>query len=123
MNNNQIDITKYRGNNSTSYTGRPEGKNARENAKLDDFDTDQNVYTVLIPKGTTAFNPSFFLGFFFDTIKKLGIEEFEEKYILTFQNENENELNKKRVLRDIEEGKRHAKNQLQPKTGFFKFLK
>jgi len=116
----QINITKYRGNSRTSYTGRSEGNLARKECNLDVFDNDEKNYTLIIPSGTTAFNPSFFLGFFFDSIKALGLFEFEKKYTIHF--EDSNESRNSRIARDIEEGKRHAQNQLQPKTGFFNFL-
>lgn len=120
MNNTIINISKYRGNSSTSYTGRPEGKIARKENNLDQLDRDNNSYKVLIPSGTTAFNPSFFLGFFFESIKFLGLEKFDKKYTIEILDNSDS--NRYRVVRDIEEGKRHAKNQMQSKTGFFNFL-
>ena len=115
-----INLLKFRGNDSPSFTGRPEGQSARKIAGIDKMDDDKNTYQFLIPRGTTAFNPSFFLGFFFQSIKKLGFEKFESKYQLLIEDEMpENEI---RLLRDIEEGKRHAKNQLDVKSGFFSFL-
>lgn len=120
MENNKINIAKFRGNNSTSFTGRPEGKMAREELGINKYDGDKKNYLIIIPKGTTAFNPSFFLGFLFESIEKLGLEKFIKKYEIVV---SENEKYKNRITRDIEEGLRHAKNQLEPKSGFFNFLK
>lgn len=118
----KIDITKYRGNSSPSFTGRPEGESARLDAKLDILDKDSVKYIIEIPLGTTAFNPSFFLGFFYESIKKMGINEFGKKYQLVIL-EDDQELREHLEI-DVSEGKRHALNQLNSKGGgLLKFLK
>lgn len=119
----KIDISKYRGNSSPSFTGRAEGESARDDAKLNSKDKDSNNYTIEIPLGTTAFNPSFFLGFFYNSIKELTISKFEEKYTLVVL-ETDEEL-KKHLEIDISEGKRHAVNQINSKGGggLLRFLK
>ena len=118
----KIDIKKYRGNSSPSFTGRPEGESARRDAKLDKLDKDKEKYLVEIPIGTTAFNPSFFLGFFYDSIKIMGIEKFESKYEIVVLEEDQKL--KEHLEIDISEGKRHALNQLNSKGGgLLKFLK
>jgi hypothetical protein len=116
-----INLQKYRADSATSYTGRPEGGEARKDAKLDFKDKDDNFYDVLIPLGTTALNPSFFLGFFYSSISKLGLDVFNEKYNIIF--EDKDTLKQSIILNDIEEGKRHASNQINSKRGLLKFLK
>lgn len=117
----KIDITKYRGNSSDSYTGRPEGKDARKDLGLSKRDKDDLKYSVEIPTGTTAFNPSFFLGLFFDSIKNLGMDSFKHKYEIIVLEESEDL--KAQLTLDISEGMRHARNQLKPRGGLFSFIK
>lgn len=82
---NRIEIKllkEYRGGvNSTSFTGRPEGKDVRQQLHLDECDISEDLYVVTIPSDTTSFNPSFFLGLFYDSMKKLSWEGFNKKYI------------------------------------------
>lgn len=116
-----IDLLKFRGNLSTAFTGRPEGEKAREELNLDVLDMDKFQYTFVIPSGTTAFNPSFYLGLLFDSIKNLGINKFEEKYTLKIGGDNM--LFKNQIIMDIEEGRRHALNAIGGNTGLSFFIK
>ena len=111
----KINIQKYRGDASSSFTGRTEGEEARAAADLDGKDRDSKNYEIDIPRGTTAFNPSFFLGFFYKSIKKLGMKKFENKYNITILETNPDI---KRLLEiDISEGIRHAINQIDSSKG------
>ena len=65
---------------STSFSGRSEGREVRKEHELDKKDGDGCVYDVYIPRNTTSINPSFFLGLFYSSIKKLGMEKFKKKY-------------------------------------------
>lgn len=116
MDNQRIELRKYRGNNSTVFTGRPEGKLARKDLGLDQKDNDGVVYSVIIPKGTTSFNSSFFLGLFYDSIKTLGtIDKFYEKYVFEIE-ETDHEWNA--ILeRNLSECRRKATNELNHTTG------
>lgn len=118
---NKIDILKYRGNKSSLFTGRPQGITARKELKISEKDKDDNEYVFIIPKGTTSFNPSFFLGLLFDSIKNLGIEQFQNKY--SFEYEDGNDEIKTNINENIEDGIRNAKNSIQNNTSFFNFLK
>ncbi len=112
----KLDILKYRGNSSTVFTGRPEGKMARYEMKLDSKDEDNNSYVVIIPKNTTSFNSSFFLGLFFDSIKKIGsIDLFNKKY--QFEIEEQDAEWKAILERNIAECLRKATNELNHSTG------
>ena len=116
MDNQKLEIVKYRGQNSTVFTGRPEGKLARVDLKLDEKDTDGLSYSVVIPKGTTSFNSSFFLGMFFDSIKALGsIEKFYEKYSFAIE-EQDDEWNDI-LKRNLAECRRKATNEFNRSTG------
>ena len=118
---NKINILKYRGNKSSLFTGRPQGVTARKELKLTDKDKDNNKYGFIIPKGTTSFNPSFFLGLLFESIKTLGIEKFQNKY--SFEYEDENIEIKTNINENIEDGIRNAKNSIQGNTSFFNLFK
>lgn len=116
MDRQKIEILKYRGQGSTVFTGRPEGKMARTDLQLDAKDDDSTEYTILIPKNTTSFNSSFFLGLFFDSIKKMGsIEKFYEKYSFDIE---ETDAEWKAILeRNLAECRRKATNELNHSTG------
>ena len=58
---------EHRGTNSTTFTGRPQGKSVRGSLNLDQEDKDQEEVNIEIPKDTTSFNPSFYLGLFYDS--------------------------------------------------------
>ncbi len=77
---------QHRGDNSTTFTGRPQGKGVRKNLNLSDEDKNKDPVTITIPAGTTSFNPSFYLGLFFDSILYLkGIDNFKKKYQIQFE--------------------------------------
>lgn len=85
----ELDLSEYRGQGSTMFTGRPQGVEVRNILGLDQKDFDNYKYLVLIPKGTTSINPSFFLGLFFSSIKTLGVKKFMEKYSFKFLDQSE----------------------------------
>ena len=92
MDNLTINLLKYRGNDSTSFTGRKEGKMARTDLKLAEKDADGNKYEVIIPKDTTSINSSFVIE----------EEDAEWKAILE---------------RNLAECRRRANNELNHSTG------
>jgi hypothetical protein len=115
-----IDIGKFRGIRSTTFTGRPQGKIARKELDLDSLDQGTDLIEIEIPEGTTSFNPSFFLGLFYESIKKLTLEKFNEKYKIIIRDQDQETV---RVLkRNIEDGIRNAMNELNKKVGFSSFL-
>lgn len=117
-----IELKKYRGNNSYTYTGRPEGEAARKDLQLDIEDKDQDRVLIKIPKGTTSINPSFFLGLFYDSIKRLGgVKPFQEKYQFSFEDEDE-EI-RIILLDNIADALRYANNFINKKSSIFSFLK
>jgi len=114
---NEIILTPMqRGISSTTFTGRPQGMQLRETLKLDLIDLDDYKYIIRIPEGTTSFNPSFYLGLFFPSYKKLkGVEGFKNKYEIVSQEKDE-EL---RLLleKHLIECERQAQNEYAGRTG------
>ena len=74
------------GSDSTSFSGRPEGEDVRKKLKFDKLDKDHYKYVIIMPPDTTTFNPSFYLGLLFESIKTLGMEKFKEKYVISIDN-------------------------------------
>lgn len=108
--------TAHRGGvSSTSFSGRPEGEHVREAFSLDEKDVDENNYIIDIPSGTSAFNPSFFLGLLFPSVKKLGIDKFVSKY--KFGLDSLSPTLKSLIDDDIQEGLRNASNEMSLSTG------
>lgn len=100
----------HRGRNSTIFTGRPQGRQVREELGLGRYDKDNETYEVHIPEGTTSFNPSFYLGLFYDSIKNLGgIEGFKRKYTIIFDDRNPSII--ECLREDISDNERQAKNE------------
>lgn len=100
----------HRGPNSTIFTGRSQGRQVREELGLSKADKDNESYEVHIPEGTTSFNPSFYLGLFYDSIKNLGgIENFKRKYILIFDDKNPSIV--ECLKEDISDNERQATNE------------
>ena len=74
---------------SFSFSGRPNGIEVRKELNLDEKDKDHFTYKIELPSDTTSFNPSFYLGLFFDSIVTLkGIESFKEKYHIDIKSIN-----------------------------------
>lgn len=108
--------TEHRGGiASTSFSGRPEGERVRETFSLNEKDGDNNNYIIDIPSGTSAFNPSFFLGLLFPSIKKLGVEKFVSKY--QFGLDSLSPTLKSLINDDLQEGLRNASNEMILSTG------
>lgn len=113
-----IQLTKAHrgGEKSSTFSGRPEGKDVRENLKLNDKDKDSKTYIIQMPDDTTSFNPSFYLGLFFDSIKTLGgIEKFSQKYMISLSNMEEKLRNI--IQENLDECVRKANNEYNDLTG------
>lgn len=114
-----INLTKeHRGGlQSTTFSGRPEGEAVRETLNLDALDNSDEIVTIKIPNDTTSFNPSFFLGLLFKSVKKMGsVDAFKKKFLFDFTNYTDEEL-LKYVQQDIEDSYRRCVNELNQKTG------
>lgn len=108
---------EHRGNNSSIFSGRSEGKDVRERLRIDEYDNDSEQYIVEIPNDTTSFNPSFFLGLFFPSIKKMGsLELFLHKYNITLSNFSDEDA-RRSINDDLIDCYRRAENEMKFRTG------
>jgi STAS-like domain of unknown function (DUF4325) len=83
INNNIIDLSDFRAEKSKVFTGRPYGKEVRENSNIDNIEAESNEVIVIIPDNIYSIGPSFFEELFINSIKKLGKEKFLEKFKFT----------------------------------------
>lgn len=118
----KIELTKaHRGGPwSTSFSGRPEGEAVRKQLKIDKLDKDNKLYEFTMPEDTTTFNPSFYLGLLFASIKVLGMEKFKQKYVIAIDNLLEE--SKRTITEDIKYALQRATMDLQgcsPFEGYF----
>ena len=121
MESKRIELLKYRGGpKSTLFTGRPQGKQVRKELNLDKEDKEDRKVIFVIPEDTTSFNPSFYLGLLYDSIKELNKEHFQTKY--TFDYSLTTDEYKSIIKSDLETGMRHAMNSIKNDTGFSSFL-
>lgn len=104
------------GPKSTAFTGRPEGKEVRIKLQLNERDGDDKMYVVVLPANTSSFNSSFFLGLFFDSIRRLGgVEAFKNKYQLSLDKLSDGL--KFVIQKNLDECFRKASNEFDNKTG------
>lgn len=115
-----IKLTKeHRGGaKSTSFSGRPEGEAVRRVLfSNNNYDDKEGPFEVTIPADTTAFNPSFFLGLFYDSVKKLGsVDKFKEKFLFNLNDFDNDEL-KRLIEQDLEDCYQRCFNELNNLTG------
>ena len=76
----RIDLSEVRVSGTRVYSGQPRGKAARQYFRVDSLDREDGVVTVLIPSDTYSIGPSFLLGLFEPSVKKLGEDRFFAKY-------------------------------------------
>lgn len=85
--NNVINLETYRvvqGNKiSKVFTGRDRGKFVREKSKLDYIEETNDIIEFIIPDNIYSINPSFFEELFVNVVKKLGKDEFLNKFKFT----------------------------------------
>jgi len=102
----QFRIGRYR--TGSIYAGKKHGLEAREYYDLDYYDNMSYQIIFIVPEDTTSFNSSFFIGLFKDSIKKLGMINFENKYKIILAETNSTIRNK--LNADIADGKRYFEN-------------
>lgn len=100
---NNINLEQFRNPGSKVFSGRIQGKETREKLDLDRLDEEKGTIIIItIPKDTWSFNSSYFLGLFGPSIRKLGKEDFEQKFRFVCDNDEINE--------DIKQGIKDALN-------------
>ena len=109
----------YRTPGSTSFVGRPQGEEVRNKLKMELLDSNDEQVELIIPKDTTSFNPSFFLGLLYTSIVKLGLDGFKKKYLIKIEAEDENL--KHAISKNIEDGFRNAINSINKNDGLRAF--
>ncbi|WP_432712709.1 hypothetical protein [Pedobacter sp.] len=115
----KFNLKEYRPPNSFAFIGRTQGELARKNLNLDSLDKTKESIELIVPKDTTSFNPSFFLGLLYNSISKLGVSDFRKKYSFVYETES---ASLKDILRkNIEDGIRNATNSLNNKSGLSVF--
>lgn len=111
-----LTIADRGGGNSTSFSGRRKGQEVRKKYSIDSKDKDKDCYVIEIPNDTTSFNPSFYLGLLFVSIKTLGFDKFKKKY--TFDLKKLNNSLRPYIKQNLEECQIRAFRELQGSTGF-----
>lgn len=77
----EINLNNFKNPNSKVLSGRKEGKSVRDRLSLDTVDNNSEVVKVIFPEDIISLNSSFFLGLFGPSVRYLGKEKFEMKYI------------------------------------------
>lgn len=98
--------------NHNYFNGRPEGKDTRVSLQLDIKDEKKEKLTFFVNKGLVGMNVSFFLGLFSKTILKCGLEDFKNRYIFEYEDEDTKRLFEK----DIEYGIKAALRETNPEN-------
>lgn len=75
-----IRLEKMLKEGSKILSGRDEGKIARQKTNLEQIDINNDIVKVEVSENIYSINPSFFLGMFSMSYKKLGEDRFREKY-------------------------------------------
>lgn len=81
--NNIIDLNEFRVSTAKVFTGRPYGKDVRENSNIDKIEAEYDQVNIIIPDNIYSIGPSFFEELFINAIQKLGKEKFLEKFKFT----------------------------------------
>lgn len=65
---------------SKVFTGRDRGELVREKSRVDEVEKEYSSVTIVIPNNVYSINPSFFEELFVNVVKKLGKDDFLEKF-------------------------------------------
>ena len=115
-----VELAKYKSSKSNLFTGRPQGKQVRDLLELDKKEKSEKEITFLIPGDINGFNPSFYLGLFFQSYKNLGVEGFEKLFKFIIDSDNQDLV--KIINKDLADGRRNAINSLDGTSIFGKFI-
>lgn len=76
-----INLMKYSDNGLKVFSGREYGKRIRKKLNLDKIDVSDEKLKIQIDNEVYSINPSFFLGAWGESVRRLGEARFKEKYI------------------------------------------
>lgn len=79
MSTENIDLETYRTKGSKVFTGRERGQKIREESRIDELVKGNDLVKINIPSDIMSVNPSFLEEFLFNTVTKLGKENFYKK--------------------------------------------
>lgn len=108
-NGNTINLEDFRARDNKNgiiskvFTGRDRGEIVRKNSKIDELEKRYDSINIIIPENIYSINPSFFEELFVNVVKKIGKEEFLNKFKFTYNGFNfEDKLIEAvdRILRD-----------------------
>lgn len=77
---------------SKVFTGRDRGIFVRQNSHIDELEAKYDHITIVIPDQIYSINPSFFEEFLVNVVKKLGKEQFLEKFTFESQGDYDFEM-------------------------------
>jgi len=112
----EYNLKGYRPFNTTSFIGRQQGEDVRKKLDLEKLDQGDYEVFLTLPADTTSFNPSFYLGLLYHSIKALGKDVFSSRYHFSFE-ETTAEGVKAVLQRNLDDGFRNALNSMDDKTG------
>ena len=75
-----IDLKQYI-NNKKVLSGRDNGIELRKKLEIEKIEKENELIEISIPKDVYALNSSYFLGWLGKSVRKLGKEKFEQKYL------------------------------------------
>lgn len=75
-----IDLDDHRDSDTPVLSGRPRGKAVRESTCLDVIDDQEDKIVIRIPQDVYLVASSFFLGMLGPSIRKLGEDQFRERF-------------------------------------------
>lgn len=75
-----IDLKQYIQNKKV-LSGRDNGVNLRKRLEIDKIENENDEIKIIIPQDVFALNSSYFLGWLGKSVRDLGKENFEKKYL------------------------------------------
>lgn len=76
----EINLREYIGKEQIILCGREEGYKLREKLNLDILEETNYQLVIIIPEYICSMNSSYFIGLFKDSINKMNINGFKNKY-------------------------------------------
>ena len=77
---NTIKLETFRAQKSKVFTGRDRGEFVRQESQIDQIESENDEVYFVIPDNIYSINPSFFEELFFNVVRKLGKEDFLQKF-------------------------------------------